>query len=171
MFPPKLDPYTHFICWQPQDCQLIHDPVKIRIFCPKKSKFGPKMAFLFILGQALPAHLVGGCGARAVSRKTPITLCTSHPLELYEITVSKVWPGFSFSKDYFSKLLLLVSFWWCNDPHNIIFICCSPHSLSGKLLFWENSRWEKTVGDNYTTQQRKGTRIDTWGFHQHWQLT
>ena len=39
---------------------------------PKKSKFGPKMAFLFILGQALPAHLVGGCGARVVSRKTPI---------------------------------------------------------------------------------------------------
>ena len=32
-------------------------------------------------------------------------LCTSHPQELYEITVSKVWPGFSFSKDYFSKLL------------------------------------------------------------------
>ena len=30
------------------------------------------MAFLFFLGQALPAHLVGGCGARAVSRKTPI---------------------------------------------------------------------------------------------------
>ena len=42
---------------------------KKSIFCPKKSKFGPKMAFLFILGQALPAHLVG---ARAVSRKTPI---------------------------------------------------------------------------------------------------
>ena len=47
-------------------------PVKIRIFCPKKSKFGPKLAFLFILGQALSAHLVDGCGARAVSRKTPI---------------------------------------------------------------------------------------------------
>ena len=30
------------------------------------------MAFLFILGQALPAHLAGACGARAVSRKTPI---------------------------------------------------------------------------------------------------
>ena len=28
-----------------------------------------------ILGQALPAHLVGGCGARAVSRKTPISVC------------------------------------------------------------------------------------------------
>ena len=52
--------------------KLLISPVKLRIFCPKKSKFGPKMAFLFILGQALPAHLVGGCGARAVSRKTPI---------------------------------------------------------------------------------------------------
>ena len=41
-------------------------------FLTKKSKFGPKMAFLFILGQALLAHLVGGCGARTVSRKTPI---------------------------------------------------------------------------------------------------
>ena len=52
--------------------KLLISAVKIRIFCPKKSKFGPKMAFLFILGQALPARLVGGCGARAVSRKTPI---------------------------------------------------------------------------------------------------
>ena len=46
-------------------------PVKIRIFCPKPTKFDLKLAFFFILGQALPAHLVGGCGARAVSRNTP----------------------------------------------------------------------------------------------------
>ena len=52
--------------------KLLISPVKIRIFCPKKSKFCPKMAFLVILGQALPAHLVGVCFARAVSRKTPI---------------------------------------------------------------------------------------------------
>ena len=52
--------------------KLLISPVKIRIFCLKKSKFGLKMAFLFILVQALPAYLVGGCGARAVSRKTPI---------------------------------------------------------------------------------------------------
>ena len=45
---------------------------KKRIFCPKTTQFGPKLAFLFILGQALPAHLVGGCGARAASLKTPI---------------------------------------------------------------------------------------------------
>ena len=36
------------------------------------------MAILFILGQALPAHLVGGCGARAVSRKTPIYFMIKH---------------------------------------------------------------------------------------------
>ena len=53
-------------------------PVKNRIFCPKKSKFGPKLAFLVNLGQAMQAYsmpccgLVGGCGARAVSRKTPM---------------------------------------------------------------------------------------------------
>ena len=45
--------------------------IKKRIFCPKTTKFGPKLAFLVILGQALPAHfvpcggLVGGCGAPA----------------------------------------------------------------------------------------------------------
>ena len=33
--------------------------VKIRIFFQKRQKLGPKLAFLFILSQALPAHLVG----------------------------------------------------------------------------------------------------------------
>ena len=53
--------------------KLLISPAKIRIFT---TKFGPKLAFLFILRQALPAHLVlcwwVGCGARAVYRKTPI---------------------------------------------------------------------------------------------------
>ena len=52
--------------------KLLISEVKKRIFCPKTTKFGPKLAFLVNLGQALPAHLVGGCGARVVSRKTPI---------------------------------------------------------------------------------------------------
>ena len=38
--------------------KLLLSPVKIRIFCPRMTKFGLKLAFLFILGQALPAHLV-----------------------------------------------------------------------------------------------------------------
>ena len=38
--------------------KLLISPVKIMIFCPRTTKFGPKLAFLFILGQALPAHLV-----------------------------------------------------------------------------------------------------------------
>ena len=51
---------------------------KKRIFCFKTTKFGQKLAFLVILGQAMQAYSmpccgsVGGCGARAVSRKTPI---------------------------------------------------------------------------------------------------
>ena len=57
--------------------KLLISPVKIRIFCPRTTKFGSKLAFLFIFGQALQAHLVP-CWwvvvvvARAVSRKTPI---------------------------------------------------------------------------------------------------
>ena len=34
--------------------KLLISPVKIRIFCPRTTKFGPKLAFLFIFGQALP---------------------------------------------------------------------------------------------------------------------
>ena len=59
--------------------KLLLNPIKIRLFGPKTAKFGPKSAFLVILGQILPffAHFVqcptiGDCGVRAVSRKTPI---------------------------------------------------------------------------------------------------
>ena len=52
--------------WVPK---LLISPVKIRIFCPKTSKFGPKLAFLSIAG-SFGALLV--VFARAVSRKTPI---------------------------------------------------------------------------------------------------
>ena len=58
--------------------KLLIFPVEIKIFCPKMTKFGPKLAFLVNLGQAMQAYSmpccgsVGGCGARAVSRKTPI---------------------------------------------------------------------------------------------------
>ena len=38
--------------------KLLISPVKKRIFCPKTTKFGPKLAFLVTLGQALLAHLV-----------------------------------------------------------------------------------------------------------------
>ena len=38
--------------------KLMISQVKKRIFCPKTTKFGPKLAFLVILGQAVLAHLV-----------------------------------------------------------------------------------------------------------------
>ena len=58
--------------------KLLISPVEKKIFCPKTTKFSPKLAFLVNLGQAMQAYsmpccgLVGGCGAWAVSRKTPI---------------------------------------------------------------------------------------------------
>ena len=58
--------------------KLLIFPVEIRIFCPKTTKNGPKLAFLVNLGQVMQAYsmpccgLVCGCGARAVSCKTPI---------------------------------------------------------------------------------------------------
>ena len=54
--------------------KLLISPVKIRIFCPKTTKFGPKLAFLPGLAGSFGALLVGWLvvGARAVSRKTPI---------------------------------------------------------------------------------------------------
>ena len=59
--------------------KLLISPVKKRIFCPKTTKFSPKLAFLPGLAASfgspfggLVGGLVGGCGARAVSRKTPI---------------------------------------------------------------------------------------------------
>ena len=53
--------------------KLLISPVKKRIVCPKTTKFGPKLAFLFIAG-SFGALLVGWLVvvARAVSRKTPI---------------------------------------------------------------------------------------------------
>ena len=58
--------------------KLMISQVKKRIFCPKTTKFGPKLAFLVNLGQAMQVFWcpvggsVGGYRARAVSRKTPI---------------------------------------------------------------------------------------------------
>ena len=48
-------------------------PVKIWIFCPKTTKIWPEIGIHFWPGLAGSfGGLVGGCGTRAVSRKTPI---------------------------------------------------------------------------------------------------
>ena len=41
------------VMWVPK---LLLSPVKIRMFCPKPTKFGAILVFLVILDQALPAH-------------------------------------------------------------------------------------------------------------------
>ena len=82
--------------------KLLISPVKKRIFCPKTTQFGPKLAFLSIW--ARPCRLiqfpvggsVGGCGARAVSRKTPIYFISIFILgrPVHEITTN---PPFALS--------------------------------------------------------------------------
>ena len=54
--------------------KLLISPVKKRIFCPRTTKFGPKLAFLPGLAGSFGALLVGWLVvvARAVSRKTPV---------------------------------------------------------------------------------------------------
>ena len=54
--------------------KLLISPVKKRIFCPKTTKFGPNFGiFVHCWLIWFPVGgLVGGCGAWAVSRKTPI---------------------------------------------------------------------------------------------------
>ena len=57
--------------------KLLLPPVKFRIFGPKTDISAPKYAFFDTypaasFGVLLVSWLVGGCGARAVSRKTPV---------------------------------------------------------------------------------------------------
>ena len=51
------------VMWVPK---LLLSPVKIRIFLPKNDKIWPEIGIF--------GGLVGGCGARAESRKTSFTL-------------------------------------------------------------------------------------------------
>ena len=55
--------------------KLLISPVKNRIFLPKNDQIWPKIGIFVHFGLGLAGSfggLVGGCGARAVSRKTPI---------------------------------------------------------------------------------------------------
>ena len=58
--------------------KLLIFPVEIRIFCPKTTKFGPKLAFLVDMGLAMQAYSmpccgsVGGCGAQRRKHKRAV---------------------------------------------------------------------------------------------------
>ena len=84
--------------------KLLISQVKKRIFCPKATKFGPKLAFWSIW--ARPCRLIrcpvggslGCCGARAVSRKTPIYFIKQQMLQLQQKLEPyiKLAPGVSY---------------------------------------------------------------------------
>ena len=57
--------------------KLLLTPIKIRIFCPKTAKFGPKYAFLVILGQILPfLHFLSR--ARPKNNASKVPCCFFH---------------------------------------------------------------------------------------------
>ena len=52
--------------------KLLLNPIKIRIFGPKTAKFGPKYAFLVILGQILPfLHILSNARPKNNVNKVP----------------------------------------------------------------------------------------------------
>merc|ERR1712147_495160 len=52
--------------------KLLLTPIKIRIFGPKTAKFGPKYAFLVILGQILPfLHILSNARPKNNVNKVP----------------------------------------------------------------------------------------------------
>ena len=73
-----------------QVTKLLISPVKKRIFCPKTTKFGPKLALLVNLGQAMQAYSVpcwwvvwwlwrAGC----ISQDTYLLYCTAPGCQNY----------------------------------------------------------------------------------------
>ena len=112
---------------------------KNRIFCHKTTQFGPKLAFLVNLGQAC-RHIqcpvggsVGGCGARAVSRKTPIYFIYTH----YQLEGN--------------FLILQVPSWWYHPWRRLTNSVSSPKDIlkinSEKfpryLLLWSGGPWSR----------------------------
>ena len=75
--------------------KLLSSPVKKMIFCPKTTKFSPKLAFLSIAG-SFGALLVGWLVvlARAVSRKTPIYFMLSNQKKEVFVVLSNQSPIF-----------------------------------------------------------------------------
>ena len=128
--------------------KLLIFPVEIRIFCPKTTKFGPKLAFLVDLGQAMQAYSmhccgsVGGFGARAVSRKTPIyfivvTKMCSFLLQQCQWVDLELTP--QFSEQIFSEHGSL--YHWVELQLHCISVCafiCTVPQFVGSI--WANKR-------------------------------
>ena len=110
--------------------KLLISPVKKRIFCPKTTKFGPELAFLVNLGQAMQAYSmpccgsVGGCGARAVSRKTPI----------YFIFMTKRWHYFKNLYPFISSCTLLC--FTTRTKSSYLYMLCCTDDFCQKTTEW-----------------------------------
>ena len=116
--------------------KLLISPVKKRIFCPKTTKFGPKLAFLFIAG-SFGAQLVGllVVMVRAVSRKTPIYFISLVQLHFWSEKITFHSLVGSPSRDSLYRGFVQLSWKWPRATF-------SPSSG----LFWKKPLFEGVIG-------------------------
>ena len=91
---------------------------------------------MFILGQALPAHLVGGCGARAVSRKTPIYFMIYKARGLFFLTFSIFCVFSNFESLSLAINISPVLTIYCHNPSTVQYVLSrldNRFDPSGKL--------------------------------------
>ena len=122
------------------------------------TKFGPKLAYLVNLGQAMQAYSmpccgsVGGCGARAVSRKTPIYFidwqsqwgafgsrewhanASPESLELQKVAGRNTWDTLTEQEQ--QEIRNAGANWWPNAP---------MHQRAYRLTITENEKWRSTL--------------------------
>ena len=140
--------------------KLMIFPVEIRIFCPKTTKFGPKLAFLVNLGQAMQAYSmpccgsVGGCGARAVSRKTPIYFIRI--IIAHVILSPWNWPRIKYVH-------------WLYDERVISRQLLTKYALLRVYIMSSTLRWTQILRLNLPWRE---VAVEWWGSNQsvHWKL-
>ena len=132
--------------------KLLISPVKKRIFCPKTTKFGPKLAVLVNFGQTMQAYLVPCCRvgwwlwrAGCISQDTYLL----YVIDRYRYSETKAVKG---------KYVTGVSCNACNISH-ICYIhstCCSCHWVQ---LFQVRAVASKRKVTTTRHQKARSTRV------------
>ena len=95
--------------------KLLLTPIKIRIFGPKTAKFGPKYAFLVILGQILPfLHILSNAQPKNNVNKVPRWVFRYVGNKSFDFSSKKkdFLPKNDQILHFFSLAAHLVSCWW-----------------------------------------------------------
>ena len=145
--------------------KLLISPVKKRIFCPKTTKSGPKLAFLVNLGQAMQAYLVP---CWWIGRWLWRAGCISQDTYLLYWYWSQSGPNFRKILTFFHKhpdsLLLQTSEFCCRKRAHLLTACGGYHTLTRG----ENYKpWRLLASRAPTNKQTK--RLVGWYIGSLWQ--